>query len=121
MKIQFEPRPVVIGVVTVISVVAILGLAQTPTPTCTPKNSTEELQFHLVLRCVQKKDFPKLVTTIANVPCEHKYIQIDDGNFDGGLPVSGKEACSHTNSNVTQRVAFVNKTDLDTFIKDAGL
>ena len=84
MKIQFETRVVVIGVVAVISVLAIVGLAQTPTPTCTPKNSTEELQFHLVLRCVQKQDFPNLVTAIGNVPCEHKYIQVDNGNFDGG-------------------------------------
>ena len=46
MKIQLETRAVVIGVVAVISVVAILGLAQTPTPTCTP--SSDKLKFQIV-------------------------------------------------------------------------
>jgi hypothetical protein len=122
MKIQLETRAVVIGVVAVISVLAIVGLAQTSTPTPCPK---EELPFHLVMRCVQEKDFPQLVGAIKGVPTCHKRIQIDTQPFDGGLPTPAPEPqClggDKTNSNVTQRVAFVNKTDLDTFIKDAGL
>ena len=121
MKIQLETRAVVIGVVAVISVVAILGLAQTPTPTCTP--SSDKLKFQIVLKCVQKKDFLNLVPTLAKVPCSHKHILIDNST-DGNLTTCEDQDAwcktdTHNTSNVTQRVAFISKAELDAFMSAA--
>lgn len=123
MKIQFGPRAVVIGVVAVISVVAIVALAQRPTPTCTP-DLTEKLQFHLVMKCVSTTKYPNLVQTIKNdVSPSHRYYQEDNKPIDGTLPVPAQEkvCCdsTRTNSNVTQRLAFIKKEDLDAFMSAA--
>ena len=124
MKIQLETRTVVIGVVAVISVVAILGLAQTPTPTPTCTPSSEKLQFQLVLKCVQDKDYPNLYPTLKKELCSHKNI-CHDNSTDGTLTICGDQDTAwcktdtKMTSNVTQRVAFIKKEDLDHFMSTA--
>ncbi len=126
MKIQFETRAVVTGVVAVMSVIAILALAQTPTPTACP---VEKLQFHLVMKCVQTAEFPNLVKAIKALPKTNWNIQIDDNAPEGCLAVPALDPAlepmcvrgGKPNSNVTQRLSFAKKGDLDTFIQNAGL
>ena len=120
MKIQLEPRTVVTAVVAVTSVVAILGLAQTPTSTpC----KDEHLKFQLVMRCVDQSN--DLIQTIKGLQDTYKRIRVVDNNgivtLYGCLPVPANdtECGSRTTSNVTQRVAFAKKEDLASFMSAA--
>ena len=120
MKIQRENRAVVTAVVAVTSVVAILGLAQTPTSTpC----KDEYFKFQLVMRCAEKSN--DLFQTIDNLQDKYKRIRIvENGSvtYQKGcllVPANDADCGSRTTSNVTQRVAFASKEELARFMSTA--
>jgi len=108
---------VVISAISLVSIVGIFVLAQTPTPSATG----QDLPVQLVMACVPV-DKTKLMDELKNRPSDTYRIQYAGDAPVGTLPTMNPPPCPvGFVGNATQRATFKNTQELHDFLTAAGL